>query len=158
MSVENYDVIIIGTGAGGGTIAYELASTGKKILILERGGFLPREKENWSAADVYLKERYHTEELWFDKDDKAFRPSTGYWVGGNTKVYGAALLRMRDRDFEEVTHKDGISPAWAVKYDEFEPYYTKAEELYTVHGQSGQDPTEPSRSAEFPYPAVSHEP
>lgn len=158
MSTENYDVIIIGTGAGGGTIAYELASTGKKILILERGGFLPREKENWNAADVYLKERYHTEELWFDKDDKAFRPSTGYWVGGNTKVYGAALLRMRDRDFEEVSHKDGISPAWAVKYDEFEPYYTKAEELYTVHGQSGQDPTEPSRSAEFPYPAVSHEP
>jgi choline dehydrogenase-like flavoprotein len=158
MSAEHYDVIIIGTGAGGGTLAYELASTGKRILILERGGFLPREKENWSASDVYLKERYHTDEIWFDKDEKPFRPSTGYWVGGNTKVYGAALFRMRERDFENVPHKSGISPEWVLKYDDFEPYYTKAEQLYTVHGKSGQDPTEPNRSEEFPYPAVSHEP
>jgi choline dehydrogenase-like flavoprotein len=157
MSTEHYDIIIIGTGAGGGTLAYELASTGKRILILERGGFLPREKENWSASDVYLKERYHTDETWFDKDEKPFRPSTGYWVGGNTKVYGAALFRMRERDFENVPHKSGISPEWVLKYDDFEPYYTKAEELYTVHGKSGQDPTEPNRSEEFPYPAVSHE-
>jgi len=91
MSTQNYDVIVIGTGAGGETIAHQLAQTGKKILILERGGFLPREKANWSAAEVYLKERYHTEELWYDKVDKTFRPATGYWVGGNTKVYGAAL-------------------------------------------------------------------
>lgn len=156
MSTQNYDVIVIGTGAGGGTIAHQLAQTGKKILILERGGFLPREKANWSAAEVYLKERYHTEELWNDKTGKAFRPATGYWVGGNTKVYGAALLRMRERDFEAMPHKDGISPEWVIKYADFEPYYTKAEQLYQVHGEAGQDPTEPPRNSPFPFPAVSH--
>jgi choline dehydrogenase-like flavoprotein len=158
MSTVDYDIIIIGTGSGGGTLAYELASTGKKILILEHGDFLPREKENWSASEVYLKERYHTDELWFDKEGKTFRPATGYWVGGNTKVYGAALLRMRSRDFETVPHKSGTSPEWVLKYQDFEPYYTKAEQLYTVCGQAGQDPTEPPRSSAFPYPAVSHEP
>jgi choline dehydrogenase-like flavoprotein len=155
---HHYDIIIIGTGAGGGTLAHQLAPTGKKILLLERGGFLPREKANWSAAEVYLKERYHTQERWHDKTGKAFRPATGYWVGGNTKVYGAALLRMRERDFEEVPHKDGISPAWPLTYQDLEPYYTQAEKLYDVHGQTGADPTEPPRSTAYPYPPVRSEP
>jgi choline dehydrogenase-like flavoprotein len=154
----HYDVIIIGTGAGGGTLAYHLARHQQKILILERGSFLPREKENWSALEVYQRERYHTDEHWFDRNHKPFRPGMNYWVGGNTKVYGAALLRMRERDFEEVQHKDGISPAWELKYSDFEPYYLQAEALYDVHGQRGQDPTEPPRTQDYPYPAVSHEP
>lgn len=155
---RHYDIIIIGTGAGGGTLAYQLAATGKKILVLERGEFLPREKANWDAMEVYQKERYHTDEQWYDKDGKAFRPQTGYWVGGNTKVYGAALLRLRERDFESVRHKDGISPAWELKYRDFEPYYTQAEKLYDVHGKRGEDPTEPPASADYPYAPVSHEP
>ncbi len=154
----NYDIIIIGTGAGGGTLAHRLASTGKKILVLERGDFLPREKANWNALEVYQKERYHADEHWYDKDGKAFRPQTGYWVGGNTKVYGAALLRLRERDFEQVIHKGGISPAWELKYRDFEPYYTQAEKLYDVHGERGKDPTEPPCSDPYPYPPVSHEP
>jgi choline dehydrogenase-like flavoprotein len=154
----HYDIIIIGTGAGGGTLAYRLAATGKKILVLERGDFLPREKANWDAVEVYQKERYHTEENWYDKDGKAFRPQTGYWVGGNTKVYGAALLRLRERDFETVIHKGGISPAWELKYRDFEPYYTQAEELYDVHGKRGEDPTEPPMTANYPHAPVSHEP
>lgn len=154
---RHYDIIIIGTGAGGGTLAYRLASTGKKILILERGDFLPREKANWNALEVYQKERYHADESWYDKDGKAFRPQTGYWVGGNTKVYGAALLRLRERDFEKVIHKSGISPAWELKYQDFEPYYTHAEKLYDVHGKRGEDPTEPP-AADYPYQPVSHEP
>ncbi|OWY65151.1 dehydrogenase [cyanobacterium TDX16] len=158
MTAQHYDVIIIGTGAGGGTLAYCLAPSGKKILILERGTFLPKEKENWSALEVYQRERYHTQERWYDTNGKTFRPATGYWVGGNTKVYGAALLRLRERDFERVEHKDGISPEWALKYRDFEPYYNRAEELYDVHGQSGIDPTEPPRSLPYPYPAVRHEP
>lgn len=155
---SHYDVIIIGTGAGGGTLAYHLAPSGKKILILERGTFLPQEKENWSAREVYQRERYHTQEQWYDTNHKPFRPAMNYWVGGNTKVYGAALLRMRERDFEQVHHQDGISPEWPLKYDDFAPYYLQAEQLYDVHGESGGDPTEPPRSLPYPYPAVRHEP
>ncbi|MEM9006849.1 MAG: GMC family oxidoreductase [Cyanobacteria bacterium P01_F01_bin.86] len=154
----HYDIIIIGTGAGGGTLAHRLAPSGKRILILERGDFLPREKANWDAREVYQNERYHTHEQWYDGDGTPFRAQMSYWVGGNTKVYGAALLRLRERDFEAVEHKDGISPAWPLKYADFEPYYTEAEQLYDVHGLAGEDPTEPSRSRGFPYPAVSHEP
>jgi len=155
---NHYDVIIIGTGAGGGTLAYRLAPTGKKILVLERGDFLPREKANWSALEVYQKERYHTDEHWYDDRGNEFRPQTGYWVGGNTKVYGAALLRLRERDFEQVIHKGGISPEWPLKYSDFEPYYTQAEALYDVHGERGTDPTEPPCNKPYPYPPVSHEP
>lgn len=155
---RHYDIIIIGTGAGGGTLVYRLAATGKKILVLERGDFLPREKANWNALEVYQKERYHTDDHWYDKDGKAFRPQTGYWVGGNTKVYGAALLRLRERDFEAVIHKTGISPAWELKYRDFEPYYTQAEKLYDVHGKRGADPTEPPATEDYPYAPVSHEP
>ena len=158
MTHSHYDVIIIGTGAGGATLAHRLAPGIKKILILERGSFLPREKENWSALEVYQRERYHTQEQWFDSHQNSFRPATNYWVGGNTKVYGAALLRMRERDFEEVVHQDGISPQWPLKYGDFESYYFQAEQLYDVHGQSGTDPTEPSRNQGYPNAPVSHEP
>jgi len=155
---NHYDIIIIGTGAGGGTLAHRLAPTGKKILVLERGDFLPREKANWSALEVYQKERYHTNERWYDREGKKFQPQTGYWVGGNTKVYGAALLRLRERDFDRVIHKQGFSPEWPLKYADFEPYYTQAEALYDVHGARGTDPTEPPCSQPYAYPAVSHEP
>jgi choline dehydrogenase-like flavoprotein len=158
MSSDHYDVIIIGTGAGGGTLAHRLAPTGKRILILERGGYLPREPENWDSKEVFGKERYVTTETWYDKHGQGFRPHAQYFVGGNTKVYGAILFRLRERDFDEVKHYAGISPAWPLSYQDFEPYYTEAEKLYLVHGQQGEDPTEPPRSAPFPYPAVSHEP
>ena len=153
----HYDVIIIGTGAGGGTLAHRLAPSGKRLLILDRGDFLPREKANWEAREVYQNERYHTHEQWYDGDGRAFRAQMSYWVGGNTKVYGAALLRLRERDFAAVEHKDGISPEWPLQYEDFEPYYTEAERLYDVHGQAGEDPTEPHRSEDFPHPAIRHE-
>ena len=154
----NYDIIIIGTGAGGGTIAHALASTGKRILIIERGGFLPREKENWDVNAVFVKGRYHTHEVWKDKNGKDIHPGTHYYVGGNTKVYGAALLRLREKDFEEVEHKGGISPAWPLKYKDFQPYYLAAEKLYHIHGERGEDPIEPHESHPYPRPPVSHEP
>ena len=155
---RHYDIIIIGTGAGGGTMAHELAPTGKKILILERGEFLPREKDNWNPTEVYHKQRYFTDEQWYDKDGNAFHPQMCYWVGGNTKVYGAALLRLRERDFERVQHKGGISPAWGLKYSDFAPYYDKAEKLFNVHGDRAGDPTEPPTNEDYPYPPVTHEP
>lgn len=153
-----YDIIIIGTGAGGGTIAHALAETGKSILIIERGGFLPREKENWDVKSVFLDGRYHTTEVWKDKNGKPIHPGTHYYVGGNTKVYGAALLRLREKDFEEVEHKGGISPAWPLKYADFQPYYLAAEKLYQIHGQRGADPVEPHDDHPYPKPPVSHEP
>lgn len=159
MSADHYDVIVIGTGAGGGTVLSKLVQSGKRILVLERGDWLPREKENWSSLQVFKNNRYHTSEVWFDKEGKELHPGTGYWVGGNTKVYGAALFRLRERDFESVTHLGGgLSPEWPVKYRDFESHYQAAEDLYRVHGQHGVDPTEPPRSAPYSFPAVSHEP
>ncbi len=155
---QAYDVIIIGAGAGGGTLAYGLASTGKRILILEQGDFLPKEKANWEADEVFTAERYQTKEEWLDKEQKAFNPEAYYYVGGNTKLYGAALQRMRQEDFGEVKHCDGISPAWPLDYQIFEPYYTQAEKLYKIHGIRGEDPTEPPASEDYPYPALPHEP
>lgn len=155
---EQYDIIIIGTGAGGGTLLHTIKDSGKKILVLERGGFLPQEKANWETVEVFLKERYHTKERWKDKHNKDFRPGTGYYVGGNTKVFGAALYRMREKDYGQVQHEGGISPAWPISYMDMEPYYTKAEKLYQVHGQKGIDATDPFMSEEYPAPPVSHEP
>jgi choline dehydrogenase-like flavoprotein len=156
--MDHYDVIIIGTGAGGGTLAHRLAPSGKRILLLERGGYLAREPENWDSREVFGRERYVTEERWIDKHGTSFRPHAQYYVGGNTKVYGAILFRLRERDFDEVRHYGGVSPAWPISYADLEPYYAEAERLYLVHGQAGEDPTEPPRSGPFPHPAVSHEP
>ncbi len=153
-----YDVIIIGSGAGGGTLARHLAPSGKSILILERGGWLPRELENWDAGEVFIKNRYVPKETWYGTNDKPFQPGVHYWVGGATKLYGAALYRLRKEDFGELRHYDGVSPAWPISYDELEPYYTKAERMYQVHGARGEDSTEPPSSAPYPFPAVSHEP
>jgi choline dehydrogenase-like flavoprotein len=158
MSMNQYDVIIIGTGAGGGALAQRLAPSGKRILILERGTFLPQEKENWNTKAVFLENRYHTTEVWQDSEGKPLHPQTAYWVGGNTKVYGAALFRLRERDFEEVRHQDGISPEWPLKYRDYQSYYDEAELLYQAHGERGTDPTEPPTSQPYPQPPVSHEP
>jgi choline dehydrogenase-like flavoprotein len=156
--VDAYDVIIIGTGAGGGTLARHLAPSGKKVLLLERGDWLPREPENWLAHNVFVDNRYVSEDTWYDEHGKPFQPQIHYFVGGATKLYGAALYRLRREDFGELRHYDGVSPAWPISYDELEPYYTLAEQLYEVHGERGEDPTEPPASAPYPFPAVSHEP
>src|SRR3954462_6131390 len=156
--MDHYDVIIIGTGAGGGTLAHRLAPTGKRILLLERGGYLPREPENWDSEEVFLQERYLSGEEWIDGDGTPFHPHQQYFVGGNTKFYGAILFRLRKGDFGEVHHWAGTSPAWPIDYEALEPYSAQAEALSLVHGQAGEDPTEPERSGPFPYPAVSHEP
>jgi choline dehydrogenase-like flavoprotein len=111
---KHYDVIIIGTGAGGGTLAYKLAPSGKRILLLERGDYVPRERENWSTKAVNLEAKYNTREAWYDKAGRALHPHTNYYVGGNTKFYGAALFRLRAEDFGEIRHAGGISPAWPV--------------------------------------------
>ncbi|MCI0898602.1 MAG: GMC family oxidoreductase [Chloroflexi bacterium] len=158
MRQNQYDIIIIGSGAGGGTLAYRLAPSGKRVLILERGGYLRREKENWDSKEVFVNGRYNNAENWLDGKGREFQPGQHYFVGGNTKFYGAVLLRMRQEDFGELQHHGGISPAWPLSYDDFEPYYTQAEQIYQVHGDRGIDPTEPWASGPLPYPSVSNEP
>ncbi len=158
MSLTHYDVIVIGSGAGGGTLVHRLAPTGKRILLLERGGYVPRERENWSTRAVNAEGRYNTKEEWRDAAGKPLHPHTNYWVGGNTKFYGAALFRLRREDFGELRHHGGVSPAWPIGYDDLEPYYTQAEQLYQVRGTRGEDPTEPAASGPYCHPAVSHEP
>jgi choline dehydrogenase-like flavoprotein len=157
-ATNHYDVIIIGSGAGGGTLAHRLAPSGKRILLLERGGYVPREKDNWDSHAVNVAAKYQTREVWRDADGKPLHPHTNYYVGGNTKFYGAALVRLRREDFGVLPHHGGVSPAWPIGYDELEPYYTEAERLYQVHGTRGEDPTEPAATAPYAYPAVSHEP
>ncbi len=156
--MSDYDVIVIGSGAGGGTLVHHLAPSGKRILLLERGDWLPREPQNWSASEVFVENRYISEDTWYDSKGKPFQPQVHYFVGGATKMFGAALYRLREKDFGELRHHDGVSPAWPISYDELEPYYTQAEQLYQVHGARGEDPTEPPASAPYPFPAVSHEP
>lgn len=154
----HFDLIVIGTGAGGATLVHSLAATGKKILLLERGEFLKREQDNWSVEAVFCKNKYQTKEVWYDKDGYQFTPGEHYFVGGNTKFYGAALFRLRKEDFGEIKHYGGVSPAWPLGYEDFEPYYTQAEKLYHVHGQRCVDPTDPQASSDYAFPPVSHEP
>src|SRR5215467_10777440 len=121
MGDQHYDVIIIGTGAGGGTLAYRLAPSGKRVLLLERGGYVPREKENWDSHAVVVENRYHITEAWKDRNGEPFHAGTHYFVGGNTKFYGAALIRLRQHDFRQVAHHGGVSPAWPISYEDLEP-------------------------------------
>jgi choline dehydrogenase-like flavoprotein len=155
---KRFDVIIVGSGAGGGTLARQLAPSGKSILILERGDWLKREAENWDATAVFVRNRYISPETWYDRDGRPFQPQVHYFVGGATKMFGAALYRLRKEDFGELRHHDGISPAWPISYDELEPYYARAERMYHVHGLRGRDPTEPPASGPYPCPPVSNEP
>ena len=158
MASQRYDIIIIGSGPGGATMAWRLAQTGRRILLLERGDYLRRERENWDSRAVFIDARYQASETWHSSTGARFHPGLHYFVGGNSKVYGAVLFRLRQEDFGEVRHKDGVSPAWPVGYDEFEPYYQAAEELYQVRGLRGEDPTEPPAPKPYAHPPISHEP
>jgi choline dehydrogenase-like flavoprotein len=155
---KRFDVIIVGSGAGGGTLARQLAPSGKSILILERGDWLKREAANWDAEAVFVQNRYVSPDTWYDRSGRPFQPQVHYFVGGATKMFGAALYRLRKEDFGELRHHDGISPAWPISYDELEPYYARAEQMYHVHGLRGRDPTEPPASGPYPCPPVSNEP
>jgi choline dehydrogenase-like flavoprotein len=157
MTEEHYDVVVIGSGAGGGTMAHALSSTGASILLLERGEMVPQEVQNWDPAAVWKQLRYRAEERWLDGNGKPFRPFMHYVVGGNTKFWGAVLYRLRPEDFRPVEHADGISPGWPIDYDTLEPWYDQAERLYQVHGQHGVDPTDAPRGP-FPFARVEHAP
>jgi choline dehydrogenase-like flavoprotein len=158
VNTQSAHVVIVGSGMGGGTLAWGLAQRGIDTLVVERGGVLPREPQNWSPEAVFVERRYKPDETWLDDDGNEFHPGVHYVVGGNTKVYGASLPRLRERDFAATLYPSGVSPAWPFAYDEIEQYYSQAESLYRVHGTTGEDPSEPWRSRPYPYPPMPHEP
>ena len=158
MTEKFYDVVIVGAGVGGGAMANRLSAAGARVLVIERGTYLPRESDNWSVKAVFHDKKYTTAETWRDRSGKSFNPSTFYYVGGNSKFFGAATVRFRKEDFEDLQHEGGVAPAWPVSYDDFAPYYDEAERLMGTHGTMGEDPIEPARSGPFPYPAIGHEP
>lgn len=152
------DVLVIGSGMGGSTFAHGIQDKGLDVVVVERGDFLPREIENWSVKAVFGEGRYRNADTWFDANDKPFKPGVFYYVGGNTKFYGAMLPRFREQDFGEIQHQEGVSPAWPISYADLEPFYARAEVLYRVHGTRSEDPCEPWRSSDFPWPGLKHDP
>ncbi len=154
---QRFDVVILGSGAGGGTLAHALSTTGARVLLVERGAAIPREAENWSPDAVWQQLRYRARERWVGGDGEEFLPYTHYCVGGNTKFWGSVLIRLRREDFGALRHVDGDSPAWPIDYDTLAPYYDRAEALYGVRGLAGVDPTEPPRGP-FPHAPVPHAP
>ena len=157
--MSHYDVIVIGSGAGGGTLVHRLAPSGKRVLLLERGDWLPREPQNWSAADVFVDNRYVSPKT--PGTTTATSRSSPRCTTSSAAPRSSTAPRCTgcaQRTSASSRHHDGISPAWPIGYDEIEPYYTQAEQLYQVHGARGEDPTEPPASAPYPFPAVCHEP
>lgn len=151
------DVAIVGAGIGGATLAWALRETGTRVVVIEQGDFLPRERENWSPRAVHIEDRYKNSRKWVDGETgDEFMPGNYHYVGGSSKFYGATMPRFRESDFDEVQLKDGTSPAWPVSYADIEPFYTAAEALYWVHS-AGDDPTDPPRSQPYPWPAIPHE-
>lgn len=151
------DIVIIGSGMGGATIAAGLAGSGARILVLERGLRISDTPETRDARAIFQRGHFRSKEHWYDQHGKPFSPGNYYFVGGNTKLYGAVLIRYRREDFAELEHDGGVSPAWPFPYEELEPWYGKAEALYQVRGALGEDPTEPAHSTRFPFPAVPDE-
>ena len=153
---ETFDIVVLGSGVGGGTVARRLATTGARVLVVERGEFIPQESENWDPAAVWGAQRYRTPEMWVDGENRDFSPYTHYCVGGNSKFWGSVLYRLREEDFGELEHLGGTSPAWPIDYETLAPFYDRAERMYSVHCEAGLDPTEPPRGP-FPHPPVEHQ-
>lgn len=159
-----WDVIIIGAGLGGSALAWSLRKSGLKILILERGNYVPQETENWDPDAVVTQGRYEPPEMWLDGDGSPFRPRVYYNVGGSSKFFGGSAFRLRRQDFAQRRFADGTAPAWPISYEELAPWYDLAEERMRVHGLRGADPTDPATTAAaaptppYPHPPLEDEP
>ena len=152
------DIVIIGSGVGGATIAAGLAASGANILILEAGDHIPDQPENRDQRAIFQRGHFRPKEMWYEHGGGPFNPGNYYNVGGNSKFYGAVLVRYRREDFLEMQHREGVSPAWPFPYEELEPWYSRAEQLFQVRGALGQDSTEPDHSQPYPFPPVPDEP
>ncbi|MCW0000892.1 GMC family oxidoreductase [Pararhizobium sp. YC-54] len=156
--IKQPDIVIIGSGIGGATVASALAGSGADILILEAGGHIEDRPENRDQRAIFQRGHFRPKEFWYETDGKSFNPGNYYNVGGNSKFFGAVMVRYRREDFAEMAHLEGVSPAWPFAYDELEPWYSRAEQLYQVRGALGQDPTEPVHSKDYAFPPVPDEP
>ncbi len=156
--MSDADVIIIGSGIGGATMAAALSSSGRRVLVLEKGDHLRPSVHDRDAHAIFAKGHYRPDEQWLDGQGRAFNPGNYYNVGGNSKFFGAVFLRFRAQDFEPIRHMGGTTPGWPITYDELEPFYGEAERLYQVRGQAGEDPTDPPRSTDFAHGPVPDEP
>lgn len=151
------DIVIVGSGMGGATLAAGLAPSGARIVILERGYQIPDDAPARDPWRIYTNSAFRSEETWIDADGRPFVPGNYYNVGGNSKLYGAVLIRYRAEDFGEVEHFGGVSPAWPISYRDLSPWYDRAERLYQVRGSDGSDPTEPAHGSPYPHPPVPDE-
>ena len=153
---KKYDFLIIGSGMGGASTAYALKDSGFSVLMVERGEYIPQEKSNWDIKEISLNRKYAADEFWLDSEDNPFRPRIYYNVGGNTKFFGGAALRLRESDFRDRTTPEGFSVRWPVTYRDLAPWYDRAEQIMGVRGRKGEDPSEPERG-EYPGAPVEHE-
>lgn len=154
---QNPDIVIIGSGIGGASVAAGLAASGARIVILEAGDHIPDQPENRDQRAIFQRGHFRPRETWYEQDGKGFNPGNYYNVGGNSKFYGAVLSRYRREDFALLAHREGVSPAWPFAYEELEPWYSAAEALYQVRGVLGEDPTEPFHSNAYAFPPVADE-
>ncbi|NEY92068.1 GMC oxidoreductase [Tabrizicola oligotrophica] len=152
------DLIIIGSGIGGATLAAALAPSGQKILILEKGERLLPAPEARDDVAIFRRGHYAPTETWMGSDGTPFVAGNYYVVGGNSKFFGAVMYRYRETDFQPRAHLQGASPGWPMSYAELEPWYGRAEALYKVRGTAGEDPTEPPHSTAYGFPPVPDEP
>jgi choline dehydrogenase-like flavoprotein len=154
----DWDYLIVGSGMGGATLAAALAPTGRRVLIVERGERLVDSAEARDATAIFRRVHFKPKETWLDAEGRTFNPGNYAFVGGNTKFYGAVLLRYRAEDFRPLRHMGGVTPGWPIAYDALEPFYSAAERMYRVRGDVADDPTEPPHSAPYPFPPVPDEP
>lgn len=152
------ELVIIGSGMGGATLAAALAPSGRRILIVEAGDHLPDTPETRDGGAIHARGFFRPKETWLDGQGQPFSPGNFYYVGGNSKFYGAVLLRYRESDFNPIHHMGGTTPGWPITYAEIEPWYQAAETMYRVRGTLGEDPTEPAHSGTYPFPPIADEP
>ncbi len=138
-------------------MAHALAPTGASILILERGERLLDSPEARDDRAIFRQGFFRTKESWYTTDGTAFNPGNFYNVGGNSKFYGAVMFRYRAEDFRPIAHMEGSTPGWPIPYEEIEPWYGRAETLFAIRGQAGEDPTEPPHSSPYAFPPVPDE-
>lgn len=150
---EVYDAIVIGSGFGGSMVAYQLVQAGLKVLLLERGDWVTRGSHNWAGDGSLELTPYATMETPYRVLAGGTSEIMGLnsCVGGPSVFYGTVSLRFREGDFDVHPEIVGDSDArWCWNYSDFEPYYTRVEQILNIAGESGNDPTEPYRS--LPYP------